>query len=318
MRALHVPTAGDRPVLGDIPVPDVKDGTVLIRVKAAGLNPIDNLLAAGAMSGMIPHEYPLVLGRDAAGVVEAVGAGVDHLQVGDHVFGHMLLAPPVQAGTVAEFAVLPAASVNVMPEGLDFTTAAAIPLAAAAAAASTAVGFLGDAVAAGNVVLVNGASGGVGSYVVQLLAARHVDVVATGQAADAERLRELGVKTTIDYTVGSVVEQVRGMYPDGVDALVNLAGNTPDQIPLGAVKAGGVVSFTTMGPDEATLAAAGLKGFKVMARATREVTAPVAQMIADGSMRVSVAEVLDLDHAADGLATLAAGTARGKIVVTFE
>jgi len=316
MRALHVPTAGDRPVLGDIPVPDVKDGTVLIRVKAAGLNPIDNLLAAGAMSGMIPHEYPLVLGRDAAGVVEAVGAGVDHVQVGDHVFGHMLLAPPVQAGTVAEFAVLPAASVNVMPEGLDFTTAAAIPL--AAAAASTAVGFLGDAAAAGNVVLVNGASGGVGSYVVQLLAARHVDVVATGQAADAERLRELGVKTTIDYTVGSVVEQVRGMYPDGVDALVNLAGNTPDQIPLGAVKAGGVISFTTMGPDEATLAAAGLKGFKVMARATREVTAPVAQMIAAGSMRVSVAEVLDLDHAADGLATLAAGTARGKIVVAFE
>ncbi len=228
----------------------------------------------------------------------------------------MLLAPPVQAGTVAEFAVLPAASVNVMPEGLDFTTAAAIPL--AAAAASTAVGFLGDAAAAGNVVLVNGASGGVGSYVVQLLAARHVDVVATGQAADAERLHELGVKTTIDYTVGSVVEQVRGMYPDGVDALVNLAGNTPDQIPLDAVKAGGVISFTTMGPDEATLAAAGLKGFKVMARATREVTAPVAQMIADGSMRVSVAEVLDLDHAADGLATLAAGTARGKIVVTFE
>lgn len=111
---------------------------------------------------MIPHEYPLVLGRDAAGIVEAVGAGVDHVQVGDHVLGHMLLAPPVQAGTVAEFAVLPAASVNVMPEGLDFTTAAAIPL--AAAAASTAVGFLGDAAAAGNVVLVNGASGGVGSY----------------------------------------------------------------------------------------------------------------------------------------------------------
>ncbi len=316
MRALHVPTAADRPVLGDIPVPAVKDGTVLIRVKAAGLNPIDNLLAAGAMSGMIPHEYPLVLGRDAAGVVEAVGAGVDHVQVGDHVFGHMLLAPPVQAGTVAEFAVLPAASVDVMPEGLDFTTAAAIPL--AAAAASTAVGFLGDAAAAGNVVLVNGASGGVGSYVVQLLAARHVDVVATGQAADAARLRGLGVTTTVDHTTGSVVEQVRGMYPDGVDALVNLAGNTPDQIPLGAVKAGGVVSFTTMGPDEEALAAAGLTGFKVMARATREVTAPVAQMIADGSMRVSVAEVLDLDHAADGLATLAAGTAHGKIAVTLE
>lgn len=316
MRALHVPAAGDRPVLGDIPVPEVDDGTVLIRVKAAGLNPIDNLLAAGAMSAMIPHQYPLIVGRDGASVVEAVGAGVDHVQVGDHVYGHMLLAPPVQAGTVAEFAVLPAASVNVIPRGLDYVTAAAIPL--AAAAASTAVDHLGAAAAPGNVILVNGASGGVGSYVVQLLAARGADVVATGQAAEAERLRELGAKTVIDYTVGSVVDQVRRRYPDGVDALVNLVGNTADQIPLGAVKAGGGVSFTTMGPDEETLAAADLKGFKVMARATREVTAPIAQLIADGAMRVSVADVLDLDHAAEGLATLAAGTAQGKIVVTIE
>jgi len=315
MRALHVPTAGAQPILGDIPVPEVGDGTVLIRVRAAGLNPIDNLLAAGAMSQMIPHQYPLVVGRDAAGIVEAVGAGVDHVQIGDHVYGHVLLAPPIQAGTVAEFAVLPAATVNRLPDGMDFTTAAAIPL--AAAAASTAVDGLGDAAAAGNVVLVNGASGGVGSYVVQLLAAKAVEVMATGQAADADRLRQLGATTVIDHTAGSTVDQVRTTYPDGVDALVNLAGNTPDQIPLGAVKTGGVVSFTTMGPDENTLAAAGLTGFKVMARATREVTGPIAARIADGSLRVSVAEVLDLDHATDGLATLAAGRATGKIVIAL-
>lgn len=95
MRALHVPTAGGQPTLGDVPTPEANEGTVLIRVMAAGLNPIDNILAAGAMSGMIPHEYPLVVGRDAAGVVEAVGAGVDHVQVGDRVYGHVLLAPPI-------------------------------------------------------------------------------------------------------------------------------------------------------------------------------------------------------------------------------
>lgn len=314
MRALHVPTAGSQPTLGDIPTPEANEGTVLIRVMAAGLNPIDNILAAGAMSGMIPHEYPLVVGRDAAGVVEAVGAGVDHVQAGDRVYGHVLLAPPIQAGTVAEYALLPAASVSLLPEGLSFVTAAAIPL--ASAAASGAVGRL-DAVGPGSVVLVNGASGGVGSFVLQLLAAKQVDVVATGTPGDIERLRKLGATSTVDHTFGSVVDQVLALYPEGVDALVNLVGNTAAEIPLGAVKKGGVVSFTTMGPDEDTLAAAGLTGFKVMAKATREVTAPIAQQVADGSMQVSVAEVLDLDHAAEGLATLAAGTARGKIVVAL-
>ncbi|MFQ1000898.1 NADP-dependent oxidoreductase [Modestobacter sp. SSW1-42] len=315
MRALHVPAAGDQPTVGDLPIPEVGEGGVLIRVKAAGLNPIDNLLAAGVMSGMLPHAYPLVVGRDAAGVVEAVGAGVDHVQAGDHVFGHVLLAPPVQAGTVAEYAVLPAASVSHLPEGLDFVTAAALPL--ASAAASAAVAALAGAVGPGSVVLVNGASGGVGSYAVQLLADQQVHVVATGTAADAGRLRQLGAAEVVDHTAGPVVEQVLAIHPEGVDALVNLAGNSPDQIPLGAVKKGGPVAFTTMGPDEEALAGAGLVGFKVMARATREVTAPIAARVADGSMQVSVAEVLDLDHAVDGLAVLAAGTARGKIVITF-
>ncbi|TDO47799.1 alcohol dehydrogenase-like protein [Kribbella sp. VKM Ac-2527] len=85
---------------------------------------------------MLSHEYPLVLGRDAAGVVEAIGAGVDHVQVGDEVFGHVLLAPPVQAGTLADYALLPAASVTVKPAELDFVTAAALPLAGAAAVAA--------------------------------------------------------------------------------------------------------------------------------------------------------------------------------------
>ncbi|CAI9412677.1 NADP-dependent oxidoreductase [Nocardioides sp. T2.26MG-1] len=315
MRALHVPTPGDRPTVGDLPVPEVGEGSVLIRVRAAGLNPIDNLLAAGAMSGMVEHAYPLVVGRDAAGVVEAVGAGVDHLRPGDRVYGHVLLAPPVQAGTVAEYAVLPAAGVDLLPAGLDFATAAAIPL--AAAAASAAVDALDGSIGPGSVVLVNGASGGVGSYVVQLLAARQVEVVATGVATDVERLRELGATRVVDHTAGPVVDQVRAAYPDGVDALVNLAGNTAEEIPLGAVAKGGVVSFTTMGPDEESLAAAGLTGTKVMARPVREVTAPIVAKVADGSMHVSVAEVLDLDHAADGLATLARGAARGKIVVVL-
>src|SRR4051812_34609346 len=98
MRAVHVPAAGVQPELGDLPIPEVTSGTVLVRVKAAALNPVDNAIAAGMLAAMMPHEYPLVLGRDAAGVVEAVGEGVDHVAVGDEVLGHVLLAPPLQAG----------------------------------------------------------------------------------------------------------------------------------------------------------------------------------------------------------------------------
>ncbi|HYC82623.1 MAG TPA: alcohol dehydrogenase catalytic domain-containing protein, partial [Solirubrobacterales bacterium] len=200
MRALHVPTAGAQPELGEVPTPTATEGTVLVRVKAAGLNPIDNGIAAGMMAEMMPHEYPVILGRDAAGVVEAVGDGVEDIGVGDEVLGHVLLVPPIHAGTIAEYAVLPAAAVVEKPADLDFVTAAAIPLAGAAAAQAV------EAVEpqAGQTVLVNGAAGGAGSYAVQLLAARGVTVVATGTSESADRLRSLGAATVIDRTSGDV------------------------------------------------------------------------------------------------------------------
>ena len=313
MRAVHVPEAGKQPVLAELPIPTVNDGTVLVRVRAAGLNAVDNAIAAGMMAEMLAHEYPLVLGRDAAGVVEAVGGGVDHVVVGDEVLGHVLLTPPVQAGTLAEFALLPTAAVTRKPAGLDFVAAAALPLAGAAAVAAV------DAVAPqqGQVVLVNGAAGGVGSYAVQLLAARGVTVVATGTDEDADRLRSLGAHEVVDHTAGPVDKQVRAAHPDGVDALVNLAGFTAADVPLDAVRAGGKVATTTGAPDADALSAAGLTGSAVMAGPVREVVAPLAEQAAAGTLRVDVHTVLPLEQATEGLTTLATGLARGKIVVTI-
>ncbi|WP_045877013.1 NADP-dependent oxidoreductase [Pseudofrankia sp. DC12] len=312
MRALNVPAAGEQPRLSDLPVPEATEDTVLVRVKAAGLNALDNALAAGVMAEMLPHLYPLVLGRDAAGIVEAVGAGVDHVAVGDEVIGHMLLAPPIQAGTLAEYALLPAAAVTRKPAGLSFTTAAALPLAAAAAKAAV------DAVEPeqGQTVLVVGAGGGVGSYAVQLLAASGVTVVATGTAADAGRLITLGAATVVDYTAGPIAEQVHAAYPDGVDALIDLVAYTAEGAPLGAVRKGGKVASTLgAAADEQALAAGGLTGTSVMAAPLREVVAELAERAAAGTLKVDVTTVLPLEKATDGLATLASGTARGKIVV---
>jgi NADPH:quinone reductase-like Zn-dependent oxidoreductase len=312
MRALHVPVAGAQAVLGDLPTPHVRPGQVLIKVRAAGLNPFDNMIAAGMLAEMVPHEYPLILGRDAAGVVVAVGDDVEGLTPGQEVFGHVLFTPPVQAGTLAEYALLPATTVVVKPSGLDFADAAALPLAGAAASAAV------DIVSPqpGQVVLVNGATGGVGRYAVQLLAARGVIVVATGTSADVDELIELGATTVVDYTE-SVVDQVKAAYPDGVDALINLVGHAVEDVPLGAVRADGAVATTTMAPDAETLTSAGLTGATVQAHAVREITAPLAEQAAAGLLSIDVHTVLPLERAVEGLATLAAGAARGKIVVTF-
>ncbi|PYE47931.1 NADP-dependent oxidoreductase [Deinococcus yavapaiensis] len=315
MRALHVPAASEQPQLSDIPAPTATEGTVLIRVKAAGLNPIDNGVAAGMLAQYgLPHEYPVVLGRDAAGIVEAVGAGVDHVAVGDEVLGHVLLAPPISAGTLAELALLPADAVTKKPAKLDFTTAAALPLAGASAVQVI------DAInpQAGQTVLVNGASGGVGSFVVQLLAARGVTVIATGRATDVTRLTELGASKVIDFTAGSVAEQVRAASPEGVDAMINLHGMDPAGVPVGAVRRGGRISSLAAMPDEATLSAAGVTGTPVMSRPTRDVLAPLAEQAAAGTLKVVVSDVLPLDRAAEGLGRLATGGASGKLVVTLE
>lgn len=313
MRALHVPAAGQQPQLSDLPVPEVTEGHVVIRVKAAGLNGFDNAVAAGMLTEMIPHEYPLVLGRDAAGVVEAIGAGVDHVAVGDEVIGHVLMAPPMQAGTLAEYALIPATGITAKPAGLDFVAAAALPLAGAAAVAAV------EAIDAqpGHVVLINGASGGVGSFAIQLLAARGVSVVATGAPEDTERLTSLGASTVIDYTSAPVAEQLRTAYPDGVDALIDLVSYTPDGLPLDTVRKGGTVASSMGAAHDETLAGFGLTGTNIMANPVREVVAPLAEQAAAGILRVHVATRLPLEEAPEGLATIAGGQAHGKIVVTI-
>ena len=314
MRALHVPAPGAQPEIGEVPTPSAAEGTVLVRVKAAGLNAVDNGIAAGMMAEMLPHEYPLVLGRDGAGIVEAVGPGVEGVAVGDEVLGHVLMAPPIQIGTIAEYAVLPAAAVVAKPANLEFSTAAAIPLAGAAAAQAV------EAVdpQPGQTVLVNGADGGVGSYAVQLVAARGATVIATGKPESADRLRSLGASTVIDHHTTDVVEQVRAAHPDGVDALVNVGGFDPTGVPLHAVRNGGKLSTTSVEPDADTLSAAGVTSTMIMARPLREVVGPLVDQAADGTLKVSVAEVLPFDQAADGLARLAAGKANGKLVVDVD
>src|SRR3954453_19869028 len=197
MRAITLNAADTAPALReDLPTPAPADNEVLVRVHASAANPVDNSIAAGMLAGMgVQYEYPVVLGRDYAGVVEQVGGAVSGYQPGDQVFGFILHAnPAAKDGAWAELITVgEELSIGPAPEGVDLAVAGAAPLAGITAV--TAVDAL--ALSGGEVLLVAGAPGGVGSLAVQLAARVGARVIAPVLPEDEEFLRGLGVTDVI-------------------------------------------------------------------------------------------------------------------------
>src|SRR3954451_808498 len=209
----------------DLPAPVPADNEVLVRVHASSVNPVDNSIAAGLLAQMgIEYEYPVILGRDYAGVVEHTGAGVSRYRAGDQVFGFLLHANPVaHDGAWADLiTVTDELSIAPVPDGLDLATAGAAPL--AGITAMTAVDALD--LSEGDVLLVVGATGGVGSLAVQLAARAGARILAPALPEDEAFLRDLGVSDILPRD-GDVAAAVRDLVPDGVDALIDLVNYTP-------------------------------------------------------------------------------------------
>src|SRR4051812_28374950 len=218
MRAITIDSPETQPVLrDDLPAPTPADNEILVRVHASSVNPVDNSIAAGMLAQMgIAYEYPVILGRDYAGVVEEAGAGVTDYSAGDEVFGFLLHAnPTARDGAWAELVtVTEELSIAPVPEGIGLPTAGVAPL--AGITALTLVDAL--ELSQGDVVLIAGATGGVGSLAVQLAAQAGARVIAPALPEDEDFLRELGVHEVLPRD-GDVAQRVREHRPDGVDAL---------------------------------------------------------------------------------------------------
>jgi NADPH:quinone reductase-like Zn-dependent oxidoreductase len=315
MKALALIDFDSAPAVRDLPTPEPGSGQVRVRVKAAALNAMDAGISSGIAKAMTEYRFPVVIGRDAAGVVDAVGDGVGHVSVDDEVLGHVLFGPKLHDGTVAEYAVLPAEAVVAKPASLGFTEAAALPLAGAAALAAVDAAELQQ----GQMVLIAGAGGGVGSFAIQLAVARGATVIATGLPEDADRLLALGASKVVDYRQ-DVAEQVLSDHPDGVDALLDLVTFDPDSFGklAKAVRRGGKVGSTTTGATPEALEAAGQTGQAIFAVPNRDTLGKLLGEIERGTLRVDVEQILPLDEATKGLETLANRTARGKIAVAID
>ena len=315
MKAFALTDFDSAPAIMDLPTPDPSPGQVRIRVRAAALNGIDVAVSSGLMRSMVHYRFPVVIGFDGAGIVDAVGEGVTDISIGDEVLGHYAFGSELHHGTLAEHALLTADATVVKPASLAFREAAALPLAGSAALRAVEAVDLRS----GETVLIAGAGGGVGSFAIQLARATGATVIATGRPDDAQRLRRLGAADVVDYQE-DIAEQVLAAHTNGVDALIDMVTFDPDSFaPLAkAVRPGGKVSTLTGGATEDALAAAGLTGQMVMAGTSRDSLNRLIADVEDGTLTIDVERALPLDDADKGRETMANRRARGKIVITIN
>jgi NADPH:quinone reductase len=293
MRAITVNEYGAAPALTEVPDPHPGPRQVLIRVEAAGMNPMDRSMAAGAWKDQMPGSFPFVLGADLAGVVESVGEGASRFQPGDDVFGQLLIAPLGSAGTYAEYvAVTEDAPLARLPEALDPTIAAALPT--AGVTALQIVESLGQLT--GKTVLMVGAAGGVGSVAMQLAAHAGARVIAVARADAAARMRTYGAVETVDHTAVSVPDAVQQAHPDGIDVLVDLASDANGFAALaGLVQAGGTALTTRYVADTEVLASRGVAGVNFRVGMSSEALERLADLVVAATIIVPPITVIKLD-----------------------
>ena len=289
----------------DLDAPTPGDGELLVRVQASSVNPVDNAIAAGMLAGMMEHEYPVVLGRDFAGVVEQAGAGVSRFAAGDEVLGVVPMArPTVRDGSWAELIVVPDDDlIAARPAGVDVAAAGAAPLAAITAIALVDALDLSE----GDTVLVVGATGGVGGFAVQLAAQAGATVLAPAFAEDEEHLRALGVDECLDRDT-DVAVAVRERHPEGVDGIVDLVSYGPGAYDT-ALKAGGRVASPNGAAGE------GPGRTNVMATEIPENLQRLPRLLESGALRVHIQDTYELERAGEALQALASEHTVGKRAV---
>jgi NADPH2:quinone reductase len=292
----------------DLPTPQAGPGQLLVRVQASSVNPVDAGIAGGHLKDMFPHKFPVLVGRDYAGVIEQVGADVSGYTAGDAVFGFVPgMSPGVHHGAWAELIVVPQDQVAHLPDGVDLAQAGAAPLAGVTAlAVHDALGL-----SQGDTVLMIGANGGVGTFAVQLAAAR-ATVVAPGLPEDHAYLRGLGVAEVLDRN-GDVAAQVRERHPEGVDALADFASRSPDQLNTYAavVGEGGRIA------SSAGAAGEGPGRTNVMAVPAAATLDRLAGLLGDGTLRVPIQASYPLAQADQALKALGGQHTQGKLAITI-
>lgn len=316
MKAVAIERFGDRPELMELPEPRVGPGEVLISVVAASLNQLDLTVAQGSLEGMMEHRFPLILGFDAVGHVEQVGEGASRFSVGQAVFGQ-LWHTSIGNGTFAPLVAIsetPASgALALVPDGISMNQAAAMPT-----AAMTAVGaFEATGATEGDRLLILGATGGVGSLLVQLAAAAGLHVIATARPDAASWMASLGATETLDYSTQTVAESLAARG-ETIDAVLDVVGDPQSLDKVAAhVRDGGVIVSIAFGVSDELAATSRVTASNFRMKDKPTLLQRAGREVAAGRLEIVIGEHVTLETTPAALERLRGGGARGKTVVNL-
>lgn len=302
----------DKLQVGLLDLPEVGEIDVLLRVKAAGLNPLDYFVREGHYQQVLLSAFPSVAGFDVAGIVEQVGPGVTRLKAGDEVLG-MVYRPVVQHGTFAERLVVPESYLVLRPQQLSWEAAAGLPLASLTAYQAV---MTSGQLQAGETILILGGSGGVGSTAIQLAKHAGPTVIAVASAKNAAFMKSLGADFTVDYAAGPVATAVKQVAPDGVDVLFDAASGDALAHSLAALQPGGRLVSVLNDGKQLTLPA-GVQFTHLFARLSVPDLTHLRDLAEDGHLQVPIAQTFPLTLAGitQAFEQMESKHAVGKIVI---
>jgi NADPH:quinone reductase-like Zn-dependent oxidoreductase len=284
----------------DLEMPSPMAGELLVEVRTAGVNPVDWKIRSGMMGPASPSDLPAVLGSEVSGVVREVGQDVEGFAVNDEVFGSV--APG--SGGYAEYTLVTASGAAHKPPQVSFNDAAALPVAAATAYD----GVTQLALKEGQTLLINGVSGGVGVAAAQIARDANINVIGTASEDKRALVESLGA-TLVPYGDG-VADRIKELLPDGVDAIFDLAGG--DGLRAVAELLSDRNKLITAG-DPAT--ATELGGHMIERDRTHRVLEIVAALVAEDKLDPHIEDIRPLDEAAEAIAAVEVGHAKGKVVI---
>jgi len=303
IKAIQVHNYGDTDQLKleQVPLPEPQAGEVLVRIHAAGVNPVDWKVRSGLLKDFLPLTFPYIPGAELAGVVAKVGAGVTAFQPGQAVFGR------TSKGSYAEYGIVPAGALALKPESLSFDEATTIPVGATTAWQGL---FDHGNLQPGQRVLILGGAGGVGLFAVQFARWKGAHVISTASTGNMDFVRSLGAETAIDYTKTRVEDEVRD-----VDLVFDTVGGAALASAWHTLKRGGTLISTAGQADEAKARELGVRTARFSAQVTSELLSTFARLIEEGQIKAFVGAVFSLDEAGKAQKLSQGGHGRGRIVL---
>ena len=306
MKAIAIHEYGGPEVLKyeDVPRPEPNADQFLVRVIAAGVNPVDAMIRSGMFAKHEKDVFPLIPGADISGVVEKAGNKITKFKPGDPVFAYVSLKG---GGGYAEYALAREREASPKPKSLTYVEAAAVPI-----VALTAWQALIDTakLKAGQTVLIHGGSGGVGSFGIQIAKAHGAKVIATASSSNQDLLKQLGADVSIDYTK----QRFEDIAKD-VDVVLDSVGEDTLARSYGVVKRGGFIVSLVARPDQSELDKHGIRGAALNVEPNSDELAEIGGLIDEKKIKVIVSQTVPLSDAAKAQERVATGHTRGKIVL---